>query len=143
MGKTLTDKKGELRERFYMSLKRSSNESVINFALRYRTLVSEMRAEGITLDDAESAWFYKQKLSLTEVQKQMLETTLGASTESYAECEKESVRLFKRIHMVGTPTPWKRPLGRPKVVCSHGGGLHLRLRRRCLRPLRTSRKVLA
>ena len=111
VGKTPTDKKGELRERFYMNLKRAPGESVVNFSLRFRTAVSEMRAEGISLEDGEASWFFKQKLCLNEVQKQMLETTLGASTEVYAECEKEAVRLFKRIHQHGpsaSPMPGPR-----------------------------------
>ena len=62
-----------------------------------------MKSEGITIDDSEVAWFYKQKLVLSEMQRQMLETSLGANTESYVECEKESVRLFKRIHQGGAP----------------------------------------
>ena len=105
VGRTVTDRKGELRERFYLSMKRNGGESVVAFALRYRTLVAEMKSEGITIDDSEVAWFYKQKLVLTEMQRQMLETSLGANTESYVECEKESVRLFKRIHQSGAPQP--------------------------------------
>lgn len=105
VGRTVTDRKGELRERFYLSMKRNGGEFVVAFALRYRTLVAEMKSEGITIDDSEVAWFYKQKLVLTEMQRQMLETSLGANTESYVECEKESVRLFKRIHQSGAPQP--------------------------------------
>ena len=85
VGRTVTDKRGELRERFYLTLKRPPTESVTAFALRYRTLVAEMKAEGISIDDKEQAWFYKTKLGLTEMQKQMLETTLGTSTESMRE----------------------------------------------------------
>ena len=68
----------------------------MQFALRYRTFIAEMRAEGIVLDDGEAAWFFKHKLGLSEVQKQMLETTLGAESEVYSVRERESVRLFKR-----------------------------------------------
>ncbi|CAK9111704.1 unnamed protein product [Durusdinium trenchii] len=53
-----------------------------------------MKAENITLDDAEVAWFFKQKLNLTEMQKQMLETTLSGMTEAYADVERESVRIL-------------------------------------------------
>ena len=56
-----------------------------------------MKADGILIDDKEQAWFYKTKLGLTEMQKQMLETTLGSSSEDYAACERESIRLFKRV----------------------------------------------
>ena len=62
VGKTLNDKKGELRKCFCVSFKRGQTDAVVNFALRYRTLVSEMRSEGIQLDDAESAGFFKQRL---------------------------------------------------------------------------------
>ena len=103
VGRTTTDKRGELRDRFYTSLKRPPNESITAFALRYRTLIAEMRAEGIVIDDKEAAWFYKTKLGLSEMQKQMLETTLGADSEDYAVCERESIRLFKRVHAGGVP----------------------------------------
>ena len=102
IGRTVNDRKGELREKFYLATRRGQQESVVAFSLRYRTLVGEMRAEGITIDDAETAWFYKQKLALNEMQKQMLETTLGTSTEVYADCEREAVRLFKRMHFGAT-----------------------------------------
>ena len=84
------------------SSKVSFGESIVQFALRYRTFIAEMRAEGIVLDDGEAAWFFKHKLGLSEVQKQMLETTLGAESEVYSVRERESVRLFKRLHM---PSP--------------------------------------
>ena len=63
--------------------------------------MSEMKQEGITIDDAEAAWFYKQKLGLSELQKQMMETTLGNETEDYTAWERESIRLFKRMHLGG------------------------------------------
>ena len=110
VGRSATDRKGELRERYCLTLKRGNSESVTNFALRYRTLVAEMKAEGIQIDEGEQSWFYRQKLLLSKMQKQMLETTLGAATENYMECEKESIRLFKRIHNVGG---FARPGGRP------------------------------
>ena len=103
VGRSQTDRKGELRERFCVTLKRGHSESIPNFSMRYRTLVSEMKAEGISIDPAEQAWFFKQKLGISELQKQMLETTLGGDTEDYAACERESVRLFKRIHLSGLP----------------------------------------
>ena len=110
VGRTVTDKRGELRERFYLTLKRPPTESVTAFALRYRTLVAEMKAEGISIDDKEQAWFYKTKLGLTEMQKQMLETTLGTSTEDYAACERESIRLFKRVHAGPLPMVHRKPM---------------------------------
>ena len=111
IGRSVTDKKGELRERFYLNLRRGGTESVAAFGLRYRTIIGEMKAEGITIDPGEQAWFYKQKLQLTELQRQMLETTLGSNTEDYGACERESVRLFKRIHSVGVFRPGFGGLG--------------------------------
>ena len=101
VGRSLNDKKGELREKFYLHTRRNPQEAVMTFALRYRNLMSEMKQEGITIDDAEAAWFYKQKLGLSELQKQMMETTLGTETEDYTACERESIRLFKRMHLGG------------------------------------------
>ena len=122
VGRSVTDKKGELRERYYINTKRAPGEAIINFALRYRNLLSEMKQEGIVIDEAESAWFFKQKLSISELQKQMLETTLGAQTEDYSQCEKEAIRLFKRIHL-GQPAGQgsgkgmgKAPMRRPGLT---------------------------
>ena len=109
IGRSVTDRKGELRERYYLQIRRGASESVSNFALRYRTLIAEMKNEGISVDEGEQAWFYKQKLQLTELQKQMLETTLGALTEDYGACERESIRLFKRVHYGGGPRPGGAP----------------------------------
>ena len=50
VGRTALDRKGELRERFYMTLKRGPSESIPNFAMRFRTLVGEMKAEGVNVD---------------------------------------------------------------------------------------------
>ena len=74
-----------------------------------------MCSKGIQLADAESVWFFKQKLSLGEVQK----CPPSASETYYAECEREALSLLKRPHMtgVGAPpsslAPWKRPQPRP------------------------------
>eukprot|EP00438_Fugacium_kawagutii_P022912 Skav224174 [mRNA] locus=scaffold2007:411362:424288:+ [translate_table: standard] len=102
VGRSVSDKKGELRERYYLSMRRGATESVANFALRYRTLIGEMKSEGITVDVAEQAWFYKQKLQLTEMQKQMLETTLGTNTEDYAE------RGLPSSSASSTASSWRR-----------------------------------
>ena len=57
------------------------------FALRFRALIAEMRNEGVSVDDAETGWFFKQKLQLAE----MLETALRTQPD-YATCEKEAIR---------------------------------------------------
>eukprot|EP00434_Breviolum_minutum_P044533 symbB.v1.2.039784.t1/scaffold6784.1/size15560/1 len=92
VGRSLNDKKGELREKFYLHTWRNPQEAVMTFALRYRNLMSEMKQEGITIDDAEAAWFYKQKLGLSELQKQMMETTLVGVEEEFPP---ELVRLLR------------------------------------------------
>ena len=69
--------------------------------MRFRTLAGEMKSEGVNADPSEQAWFLKQKLQLSEIQKQMLETTLGSDTDNYGICGREAVRLFKRVHMAG------------------------------------------
>ena len=107
VGRTALDRKGELRERFYMTLKRGPSESIPNFAMRFRTLAGEMKSEGVNADPSEQAWFLKQKLQLSEIQKQMLETTLGSDTD-YGICEREAVWLSKRVHMAGG---YQRPGG--------------------------------
>ena len=109
VGRTLTDRRGELRERFYLHLRRPAHESLSNFALRYRTLLAELMSEGVVVDDAEAAWFYKNKLGLSEIQKQLLETTLGTNADVYADCERESLRLFKRMHNTGPQAHPRRP----------------------------------
>ena len=38
IGRTVNDRKGELREKFYLATRRGQQESVVAFSLRYRTL---------------------------------------------------------------------------------------------------------
>ena len=46
-GKGELDKKGELREQFYNSLKRKPGERISEFCTRFRTLAADLRSEGI------------------------------------------------------------------------------------------------
>ena len=96
-GQTILDKRGELRS---------------EFCTRFRTLVSDLKAEGVTLPDAELGWFLKEKLGLDPLRKQLLETALQGS-ESYAVIESESLRLFKDLH---TADPLYRKMERPKLT---------------------------
>ena len=57
-GKTASEKTGELRQRLYVSLRRSPNEAVTNFASHWRTLVAECVAEGIAVTPVESGWLF-------------------------------------------------------------------------------------
>ena len=98
IGQSRAEKKQDLRHKFYQSLKRAPTEAVTSFSSTYRTLVAEMEAEGIFIQDSEKAWVYIQKLGPTELQKQLLETTCGEDP-TYLSAEKESLRLFRRIHV--------------------------------------------
>ena len=96
-GKTDLDKKGELRSAFYLDLKRRPGERIGEFCTRYRTLVADLRAEGINLPSAELGWFLREKLGLDSLRKQLLETAL-AGKDGYEEVESEVLRLFKELH---------------------------------------------
>ena len=97
-GKTDLDKKGELRSAFYLDLKRKPGERIGEFCTRYRTLVADLRAEGINLPSAELGWFLREKLGLDPLRKQHLETAL-AGKDGYEEVEGEVLRLFKELHV--------------------------------------------
>ncbi|CAE7294222.1 RE1 [Symbiodinium natans] len=99
-GKTRSEKKHELRSKLYGGLKRKPGESVTQFAASYRTLQGELRTEGIVVQDTEYAWIFQQRLGLSEIQRQLLETTVGEEP-SYNAVEKEALRLFRRIHLKG------------------------------------------
>lgn len=97
-GKTDLDKKGELRSAFYLDLKRKPGERIGEFCTRYRTLVADLRAEGINLPSAELGWFLREKLGLDSLRKQLLETAL-AGKDGYEEVEGEVLLLFKELHV--------------------------------------------
>ena len=96
-GKSELDKKGELREQFYNTLKRKPGERISEFCTRFRTLAADLRSEGIQLPAAEQGWFLREKLGLDGIRKQLLETALNGR-ETYDEVEREVLRLFKDLH---------------------------------------------
>ena len=96
-GRTVLDKRGELRSQFYLELARRPGERLSEFCSRFRTAVSDLKAEGVVLPDAELGWFLKEKLGLDPLRKQLLETAL-AGKEDYSVIESESLRLFKDLH---------------------------------------------
>ncbi|CAK9081636.1 unnamed protein product [Durusdinium trenchii] len=96
-GRSSLDKRGELRNVFYLELKRKSGERISEFATRYRGLVAELKAEGVTIHDGELGWWFKQKLGLDPLRTQLLETAL-AGAEDYPTIEREVLRLFKDLH---------------------------------------------
>ena len=96
-GRTTLDKRGELRGQFYLELRRKPGERISEFSTRFRTLVADLKAEGVSLPTGELGWFYRSKLGLDPLRSQLLETAL-AGAESYEAIERETLRLFKDLH---------------------------------------------
>ena len=111
-GSTILDKRGDLRNQFYLDLKRRQGERISEFCTRFRCLVGELRREGVSLPTSELGWFLKQKMGLDGLRMQLLETALQGK-ESYEETEAEALRLFKDLHSAD-------PLRRQTL--SDGGG---------------------
>ena len=63
-GRTALDKRGELRQAFYMDLSRKAGERVSEFCTRYRSLVADLQGEGVIVGDAELGWWLRQKIGL-------------------------------------------------------------------------------
>ncbi len=66
-GKTALDRKGDLRAQFYQEMKRQPNERINTFCSRFRSLVGEMRREGIALPEGELGWFLWERLGLDPI----------------------------------------------------------------------------
>ena len=97
-GKTVLDKRGDLRNSFYLELRRKPGERISEFCTRFRSAVADLRMEGVTLPSGELGWFLKQKLGLDAIRTQLLETALQGE-ESYEETEVEVLRLFRDLHV--------------------------------------------
>ncbi|CAE7399786.1 Ank3 [Symbiodinium necroappetens] len=97
-GQSVLDRRGELRTQFYLHLARKPAERVADFASRFRTAVSDLKSEGVRLPDAEVGWFFKEKLGLAALRRQLLETTLQGA-EGYSTIESECLRLFRDLHL--------------------------------------------
>ena len=103
-GKTQLDKRGDLRNTFYLELKRKPGERISEFCTRFRSAVAELRMEGVTLPSAELGWFLKQKLlGLDALRQQLLETALARKPTRTlrSRCFVCSVTSMPRI-------PWRR-----------------------------------
>ena len=96
-GKSALDKRGELRNQFYLELGRKAGERISDFCTRFRVMVGELKAEGVVLPPGELGWFLRTKLGLDPLREQLLETAL-AGREEYEVIEKEVLRLFKDLH---------------------------------------------
>ena len=97
MGRTMLDRKGELRKQFYTDLRRLPGERISAFCSRFRTLTSEMKREGITLHSDELGWFLRNRMGLDAIRIQLLDTALRGR-EAYEEVEQEALRLFRDLH---------------------------------------------
>ena len=96
-GRTALDKRGELRQSFYMDLVRKPSERVSEFCTRFRSLVADLKGEGVIIADSELGWWLRQKIGLDPLRRQLLDTALQGS-ESYATIESEILRLFRDLH---------------------------------------------
>ena len=112
-GQTVLDKRGELRQQFYLDLQRRPGERVSEFCTRFRTLTADLQAEGVILPPTELGWFMKNKMGLDPLRKQLLETALNG-LEEYAVIEGEVLRLFKELHLQD-PLYRKAQPDRPKL----------------------------
>ncbi|CAK9107883.1 unnamed protein product, partial [Durusdinium trenchii] len=97
-GKTVLDKRGDLRNAFYLELRRRPGERLAEFCTRFRSAVADLKAEGVVLPSSELGWFLKQKLGLDAIRVQLLETALQGK-ESYEETELEVLRLFRDLRV--------------------------------------------
>ena len=97
LGKTALDKKGDLRKQFYQDLRRNAGERISSFCSRFRTLVGDMRREGVVLPDEELGWFLRSRMGLDAIGLQLLDTALGGR-EKYEDVESEALRLFRDLH---------------------------------------------
>ena len=113
-GKTALDRKGDLRAQFYQELKRQPHERINTFCTRFRSLVGEMRREGITIPEGELGWFLRERLGLDPIRKQLLETAL-AGKDSYQDVEGECLRLFRDLHS-SDPLHRRFPEQRPPLL---------------------------
>jgi hypothetical protein len=96
-GHTALDKRGELRQAFYMDLSRRPAERVSEFCTRFRSLTADLKAEGVNIGTGELGWWLRQKVGLDPLRRQLLDTALQGS-EDYGTIESEILRLFRDLH---------------------------------------------
>ena len=77
-GMTALDKNGELRSQYSI---RKPGERVSEFSTGFRTVVADLRSEQVQLRSSEVGWFYKEKLGLDPLRKQLLETALQGADD--------------------------------------------------------------
>ena len=121
-GQSVLDRRGELRTQSYLHLARRPGERVADYATRFRTAISDMKTEGVKLPDPEVGWFFKEKLGLDALRRQLLDTALQGA-EAYGTIEGECLRLFRDLHL---QDPLYRRLdkgsGRMTIKRIFGGG---------------------
>ena len=78
-----------------------------DYASRFRTAVSDLQAGGVKIPDSEVGWFFKEKLGLDALRRQLLEAALQGS-EDYNVIEAECLRPFRDLHSqdpyIGVPS---------------------------------------
>ena len=97
VGMDVAETKAELQDQFYKHLSRKTGERVIDWMSRFREHTSNMKAEGIVIDDEELVYMLKEKTRLTPYRREMLDTFLGAGAD-YGKTEAAIVRLFGKMH---------------------------------------------
>lgn len=80
-GRTTLDKRGELRTAFYTELRRRPGERIAEFAARFRTMLADLKLEGVNLPTGEVGWFFKTKLGLDPLRVQLLDTALQGAED--------------------------------------------------------------
>ena len=78
---TQPEKKSNLRDYYHETLSRRPGESMVSFGVRFRQHMSEMKLEGIVMDDADVAYQFRKKLGLDELRLNMLDTRSGMSED--------------------------------------------------------------
>ena len=124
VGDEVVERKTTLRDEFHKELARRHNERVIDFASRFRDKVSEMKREGIALDDEELGYQLSQKLGLNQSQRQLLEVAMTGRERTYANIEQQVTKLFKDLHgMPNREAPRQaQPFSRPGSGFRQGFG---------------------
>ena len=122
IGRSVTDRKGELREKYYLRMKRGHTEGVVGFSLCFRTLIAECGVRGSLSmmprrpGSSSRSWGLRRFSAkcLRPLWAPWLRTMLPT-------CEKEVIRLFKQIRLVAPPQA-RKPFGGPGLASDLGNG---------------------
>ena len=59
-GQSTLDKRGGLRTQFYLHLSHRAGECAADYAGRFRTAASDLKAEGVVIPVGQLGWFFKE-----------------------------------------------------------------------------------